>query len=261
VAGGFRHGDQRRVGRDLEILEGVVREGVLQDLVGHRDMGDRGQVAHELGHGVLQERAVLAEGMQDLVDAADLLLGLDDVLAQELLHLGIALEPLDLAVHDLERLLLEGMGVDEPGDEDRMGGLGPGEIRHRIGHGLLLSKVDAGERRVNKAGRRLVPRRRRSPFPACRLPLPAGGGGNPFTGRGSRPQPRPGNDFSGVVGVFVYGARTFRRVVGPRNASDDPTALDDIPARPPRTNRPSPARPGGPPLSKNQKGRTDVDYG
>ncbi|GJE42608.1 hypothetical protein AEGHOMDF_1780 [Methylobacterium soli] len=51
-------------------------------------------------------------------------MGLGDVAAQGGLHLGVALQALDLALHDLESLHLHRMGVLESGHVDRSGVFG-----------------------------------------------------------------------------------------------------------------------------------------
>jgi len=133
MAGAFGHGDQGFVGRDLEILEGVVGEGVLQDLVGHGHVAGGGHVGHELGRHVLQERAVLAENVQHLVEAAHLAFRLGDVPAQQIRHFRIMLESLHLALHELQRFLFEGMGVLKAGDEDVLHGFVGRQVHRACG--------------------------------------------------------------------------------------------------------------------------------
>jgi hypothetical protein len=230
VPGRIRHRDERRVGGDLEVLEGVVRKSVLQDFVRHRHMGDGRHVAHDLGDGVLQERAVLAVGMQDLVEPADLLFRLPDVHLQELAHLGIVLQPLDLPAHDLQCFLLERVGVDGPGDEDVVR-----RFRRRAarasGHGSFSCW-----------------------FAGLAIQRPRGGVWFRMAGK------RGGFHFSGIAVPFVYGAPTSRRVlarvtlsVRPDRAGrhPGPAALQNLGSLPPR---------GTQPLLNSER-TSDVDYG
>src|SRR5829696_3484982 len=159
VAGRLGHGDERLVGRDLEGLEGVVGEGVLQDLVGDRHVRDGRHVPHDLRRPILKERTVLAERMQDLVDPLLLAVGLIEVHAELLRDLRIVRHPFDLPRQDLPRLLLERVGVLDAGDEEGLqrlfsAGAEIGEGRGN-GHGVL--PVLSGWP-VNEKGTAEVPR-------------------------------------------------------------------------------------------------------
>ena len=70
------------------MLEGVVGEAVLQDLVLHRRMGERGHVAHEAGGEVLQRALAGAMRLQDLLQPLRLAAGFLDMLLQALLIAG-----------------------------------------------------------------------------------------------------------------------------------------------------------------------------
>ena len=115
----------------------MVGEGVLQNLIGHRHVRDGCHVAHDLRRPILEERTVLAERVQYLVNPLLLAVGLIEVHAKLLRDLRIVRHPLDLPRQDLPRLLLERVGVLHPGDEEGLQRLfsAGADIGKRRGHG------------------------------------------------------------------------------------------------------------------------------
>ncbi len=129
IADRLREGDERDVGRLLEVLEGEVGEAVLDHLVGRHGVRDSGEVAHHAHYGVLEAAVAGAVPAQDLLEALLLPLALLDVALQASLHLGVVFQPIHLALHDLDRLGFQGVRVAE------------------ALHVILLSRVGAAHRR------------------------------------------------------------------------------------------------------------------
>lgn len=82
-------------------------------------MRDRGEIAGDGEPGVLQQRAALAEAVEDLLQPNELLLGLAAVLLETGGDVRIVGEVIELAVDQRERLVLDAVRVLQPGDKGR----------------------------------------------------------------------------------------------------------------------------------------------
>jgi hypothetical protein len=108
------------VGGDLVGFEGLIGKGVFQNFIARCSVRDRGCVAHELRNHVLENGRGRVMRRENLVEPFDLFVGLPDVLAKTLRHLGVLLDALNLALHDLKRFFFDGMDIAKANDIDRL---------------------------------------------------------------------------------------------------------------------------------------------